>query len=78
GRAGARGRHHRGLHLPVRPGEHLVAQADGGGGGGADSPRALHRGQPGVPVLWGDPGRAGGLRAGAEEVRVERSRRPRV
>ncbi|CAA9457862.1 MAG: hypothetical protein AVDCRST_MAG02-1749, partial [uncultured Rubrobacteraceae bacterium] len=78
GRAGARGGDNGGVHLPVRAGEHLVAQADGGGGGGADSPGALHRGQPGVPVLWRNPGRPRGLRAGAEEVRDESSRRPQI
>jgi hypothetical protein len=57
------GYHHRGLHLPVRAGEHVVAQAHGGGGGGADRPGALHRGQPGVPLLGRNPGRPRSLRA---------------
>ena len=67
------------LHLPVRVGEHVAAQADGGSGGGTDSHGALHHRHPGVPVLGRDPDRAGGLRAGAAQVRDDRAaRQPRL
>jgi hypothetical protein len=71
------GHRHGGLHVPVRVGEHVVAQADGGGGGGADSPGLFTVGSLEYPF-------SGGTRVGPEafdlvlQVRDQRARRPPI
>ena len=64
------------LHLPIRLGEHLGAQADGGDPGGGDRTSTVHRRRLGVSLLRGCSHRHGGVRPDPGEVRNQRAQEP--
>ena len=67
-----------GLHVPVRAGEHVGAQADGGGLGGGNRAGAVHHRGHGAPLLGRGAHRHGGLRSDTGEVRDEQAQRPPI
>jgi hypothetical protein len=61
------------LHVPVRPGEHVGAQADGADLGGGDRAGSVHRRRHGAPLLRRRPHRHGGVRPDPGEIRDQQA-----
>jgi hypothetical protein len=64
---------YRGLHLPLRSGEHVGAQGDGTDPGGGDRAGTVHHRRRGASLLRRCPHRHRGLRANTGEVRDQQA-----